>query len=926
MSQVNITLNTNTVDINTTNNQIVVTDPTNPTTINVVQPVTTVVEVITAGPQGPPGPITNTGGLLTTASFNSYTGSSSSQFAGTSSFAISSSRAVNSLTASYVLPLNQTVSISGSLGITGPTSISTDFGYGTSSVALTVYNNTLGDEGGSEFIGTGIEAQGNIGVLGRSDEGVGVKGIATGTQTTGVMGEATQGTGVLAKGDIGLRAEGSTAIQAIGDVNIVGDQLLSGSLTISGSANITGNVTATSFTGSLFGTSSWAISASNAQTASYVLQAVSSSFAISSSRAVSASYSISASNAQTASYVLQAVSASYSSTSSYAAIAGNGGVTQLLAGPNITLGPTNGLGQVTISSTGGGGSSFNTATGSYGSFYSTVTQTNVASTARSMSLDITDLTNGVSISGSTDPFNTYIKTENAGIYNIQFSAQVDKTDSGTDEIWIWIRKNGTNLSDTATSVQLTGNGAHYVAAWNFFVNAAANDYFQLMWYSPDANVRLHAEPAFGVVPGIPSLIVTANRIDQFLSNTGSFSGSFTGTFSGSLFGTSSWATNAQTASYVNPLNQNVLITGSLTAGLNGNISDGVSFGSTPNVLIGMNTGSTGAVLDLRNTSGSSTAGDRLGTIQFTATSTGVYAASQIRATTTNGSSTGDSGGGNISILTSTGGAGVQPIERMRITSAGNTLITGSLIVTNGITGSFSGSGTNLNSILTTAIVGNFTQIATGSVTASVTPTQFSVVSGSMTEFVVTGTGVTIGGALTDTHRVTGSLNITGSLSATTFNGYVPLRAFKSGIDGATVTNTTTITATYSQLIPANTFAAGDVIDLLFRTTSPGAKTSISSNYVYLNTANNLSGTPLQLAIYTGGATTRTIQLERTLSIKGATTKFINPTGTIASDTSITGAMTTTTIDWTVDQYFIFAIGHSVADQTLTGDCYRITKN
>jgi len=223
--------------------------------------------------------------------------------------------------------------------------------------------------------------------------------------------------------------------------------------------------------------------------------------------------------------VTNAISASY---------AANGGVTQLLAGANISLSPTTGVGQVTISSTAGGGG-FNTATGSYGSFYDTTTQTNVAGTARSMSLNTTDITNGVSVSGSTNPFNTYIKVENAGVYNIQFSAQVDKTDSGTDEIWIWIRKNGTNLTDTATSIQLQGNGAHYVAAWNFFVNAAAGDYFQLMWYSPDANVRLHAEPAFGVVPGIPSLIVTANRVDQFLSNTGSFSGSFTG----SLFGTAS---------------------------------------------------------------------------------------------------------------------------------------------------------------------------------------------------------------------------------------------------------------------------------------------------------------------------------------------------------------------------------------------------
>lgn len=269
--------------------------------------------------------------------------------------------------------------------------------------------------------------------------------------------------------------------------------------------------------------------------------------------------------------------ASYVLSASYAA---NGGVTQLLAGANISLSPTTGVGQVTISSTAGGGGGFNTATGSYGSFYSTQTQTNVASTARSMSLNTTDISNGVSVSGSTNPFNTYIKVENAGVYDIQFSAQVDKTDSGTDEIWIWIRKNGTNLTDTATSIQLQGNGAHYVAAWNFFVNAAAGDYFQLMWYSPDANVRLHAESAFGVVPGIPSLIVTANRVDQFLSNTGSFSGSFNGLFTGSLFGTASYATQALSASWAPsvasnpfPFTGSALITGSLV--ITGSLKVGV---------------------------------------------------------------------------------------------------------------------------------------------------------------------------------------------------------------------------------------------------------------------------------------------------------------------------------------------------------------
>ena len=48
-----------------------------------------------------------------------------------------------------------------------------------------------------------------------------------------------------------------------------------------------------------------------------------------------------------------------------------------------------------------------------------------------------------------------------------------------------------------------------------------------------------------ILATVPSVIVTANRVDQFLSNTGSFSGSFTGT----LIGTASWATQSLTASY-----------------------------------------------------------------------------------------------------------------------------------------------------------------------------------------------------------------------------------------------------------------------------------------------------------------------------------------------------------------------------------------
>jgi hypothetical protein len=100
-------------------------------------------------------------------------------------------------------------------------------------------------------------------------------------------------------------------------------------------------------------------------------------------------------NSQTSS---MAVSSSlYAVTASYAV---NGGVTQLLAGPNITISPLSGKGQVTISSTGTGSGSFNTATGSYGSFYDTTTQPNpVANILQIQCFNETAITNGVSISG-----------------------------------------------------------------------------------------------------------------------------------------------------------------------------------------------------------------------------------------------------------------------------------------------------------------------------------------------------------------------------------------------------------------------------------------------------------------------------------------------------------------------------------------------
>jgi proline racemase len=146
----------------------------------------------------------------------------------------------------------------------------------------------------------------------------------------------------------------------------------------------------------------------------------------------------------------------------------------------------------------------------FGSFYSTVDQASLgANLANKMTYNTTAISNGVSIVS-----NSRITIANAGIYNIQFSAQLDKTDSGDDVVDIWLCKN-TNLVDYSnTQTTLVGNNGKHVAAWNFFVNAAAGDFFEICWTSADASVFLNyvAAQTTPTRPAIPSVILTVNRV------------------------------------------------------------------------------------------------------------------------------------------------------------------------------------------------------------------------------------------------------------------------------------------------------------------------------------------------------------------------------------------------------------------------------
>ena len=147
----------------------------------------------------------------------------------------------------------------------------------------------------------------------------------------------------------------------------------------------------------------------------------------------------------------------------------------------------------------------------YGAFSDTTTQEAASiNTAYAMTFNTTDASNGVSVGSPT----SRLVVDEQGVYNIQFSAQLDKKSGATGVIHIWLRKNGTNVPNTASKVAIQGTAAETVAAWNFVIQLEPTNYVELMWATDDTEVILHAASATSVWPAIPSVICTITQVNN----------------------------------------------------------------------------------------------------------------------------------------------------------------------------------------------------------------------------------------------------------------------------------------------------------------------------------------------------------------------------------------------------------------------------
>jgi len=149
----------------------------------------------------------------------------------------------------------------------------------------------------------------------------------------------------------------------------------------------------------------------------------------------------------------------------------------------------------------------------YGAFSDFTDQTTTANTATLVALATTDFSNQVTIATSK------ITVQNAGIYNLQFSVQLESSSNAPQDVFIWLKQNGVDIVGSTGKVGLParkspGDPFHDIKGWNYFLSMEATDYVEIYWSTTSANVSIqtYAASASPTKPSTASVVATMSFV------------------------------------------------------------------------------------------------------------------------------------------------------------------------------------------------------------------------------------------------------------------------------------------------------------------------------------------------------------------------------------------------------------------------------
>ena len=147
----------------------------------------------------------------------------------------------------------------------------------------------------------------------------------------------------------------------------------------------------------------------------------------------------------------------------------------------------------------------------YGIFTKTTDQTPaMIDTEYLLTFDSTQIGNGVVIGVPT----SRIVVPKSGLYNFNAVVQLTSGSSSAKNIWVWWKRNGTSVVNSARLVTSDINNGYTTVVLSEFFSLADNNYVELAFASDSINVTVSNVAATAFAPVAPAIILSVTQVQQ----------------------------------------------------------------------------------------------------------------------------------------------------------------------------------------------------------------------------------------------------------------------------------------------------------------------------------------------------------------------------------------------------------------------------
>ena len=147
----------------------------------------------------------------------------------------------------------------------------------------------------------------------------------------------------------------------------------------------------------------------------------------------------------------------------------------------------------------------------YGEFTKTTDQTPASTnTAYALTFDNTEIAEGISIGSPA----SRIVVVQSGLYQFDATVQISSSSSSAKTVWLWFRKNGTDVANSARLVTININNGYTAVSMSEFFSLAANDRIEIMFAANDTAITVDNVAATAFAPAAPAVVLAVSQIQQ----------------------------------------------------------------------------------------------------------------------------------------------------------------------------------------------------------------------------------------------------------------------------------------------------------------------------------------------------------------------------------------------------------------------------